>query len=188
MSRQSRSSCNSRGFTLVEALVTTALLAMVLAAVGVLSSRYLSLMRFDAGKERTLSAMQVALDRIRSECREGVQLLQPASSAVVGTIELNRIDAGAGSVRTPWPIPSPLASWDPADPVDLTLVRFEVAGNNLVREATQSSGASETQVLSERVTGLQARLLPDDNLEVTLRIEEEGRFRDLTTEVFLPLR
>lgn len=186
MSRRYRSTCSS-AFTLMEAILTTALLAVVLVTVGSLSSRYANLLLFDSGKERTLNAMQVAVDRIRNEVREGVQLADPTGATPVGAIDFQRLDPDTMSARLPWPLPPP-AGWDPADPADLVRIRYTVVGGDLVRQVTPPSGPTETEVLANGVTGLQAWIMPNQNLGLILRIDEGERFHDLTTEVFLPLR
>jgi type II secretory pathway pseudopilin PulG len=186
MNRPYRSTCNSRAFTLLEAIVATALMAAFLAVVGTLSSRYTNLMLFDSGKERTLNVMQVALDRIRCETRQGVNLIEPAGATVESTVTFDRIDPEAVNSRLPWPLG--VGGWDPADPADLTRVRFHVVGGSLVREATQSDGTTRTEVLARGITGFQASIGTDQNLNVTVRIDEGSRFQDLSTEVFLPLR
>ncbi len=185
MNRPYRSTCNNPAFTLLEAIVATALMAAFLAVVGALSSRYTNLMLFDSGKERTLNVMQVALDRIRCETRQAVNLIEPAGATIESTVTFDRIDPEASS-RLPWPPGS--GGWDPADPADLTRVRFHVVGGSLVREATQSDGTTRTEVLARGITGLQASIGTDQNLNVTVRIDEGSRFQDLSTEVFLPLR
>lgn len=187
MNRPYRSIFSSRAFTLIEAIVATALMAAFLAVVGTLSSRYTNLMLFDSGKERTLNVMQVALDRIRCETRQGVNLIEPAGAALEPTVTFDRIDPEAASARLPWPLPG-AGGWDPADPPDMTRVRFHVVGGSLVREATRSDGTTRTEVLARGITGFQANLGTDQNLNVTVRIDEGGRFQDLSTEVFLPLR
>lgn len=173
-----------RGLTLLETTVTMFLVALVMGLAAAVVAEYSEILRHSSGKERTLGAVQVGLERLRSEAREAFAILEPAMGATSPELRLLKVDPSRQLLRLPSPVPEPAAlSWDPHDPAHVVEVRYFTSQESLVREV---AGLGEHRV-AEGVAGFSCRLLGDGSLRLDLSVTEDKKTRSLTTTVYLPM-
>ncbi|MEW6282840.1 MAG: type II secretion system protein [Candidatus Eremiobacterota bacterium] len=174
-----------RAFSLVEAMASMFLIALVLGLVGSMLGEYARISRFAATREQLGQALQVAMDRILSEVRGARQLLSASPDV---ELRFLTFEPANDAVRLPLPVPTPRpASWDPYPPASQLQVRYYTSQGHLVREATSQSGTSFAGSLCDGVAGLSCQRLPTGNLEITLSVDDRGRIVPRTTRVRCPL-
>lgn len=174
-----------RGLTLLETTVTMFLVALILGLAAALVDEYSDILRHSSGKERTLGAVQVGLERLRSEAREAFEILEPGVGATSAQLRLRTVDPTRQALRLPLPVPEPAAlSWNPHDPAHVVEVRYFTSGQALVR---QVAGSDELRV-ADGVAGFSCRLEAGGSLRLDLSVTEDKRTRSLTTTVYLPMR
>lgn len=111
-----------RGFTLLEGMVTLLLVFILLGAIGQMMTMYSTIARRSSNKDISLYAGQVALDSIRFEVRQAIDISIPDPQTLV----LKRVDPW-NPLRLEDPAPSPPpANWSPHRNADLIEVRFEL--------------------------------------------------------------
>ncbi|MEW6278398.1 MAG: hypothetical protein AB1758_07255 [Candidatus Eremiobacterota bacterium] len=170
-----------RGVTLAEVLLTMFLFILMLGVAGTLVREYSGVLRHSSSKERTLRSALVGLDRIDCELAQAHAVVSPATSTPVSLLEFRKLDPGAARLPAP-PTPVP-AGWAPHDPAYEVTVRYRVLQGTLIREVV---GGGAPMAVVQGPQGLNAVLLPNGNVEVSLSIQEDKLLRTLSTEVFLP--
>ncbi|MEW6278649.1 MAG: type II secretion system protein [Candidatus Eremiobacterota bacterium] len=171
----------SRGFSLVEALVTSCVLMFMLGVAALLVRDYARVLRADERKQSRRNALQ-ALEQASTELRLAVAVSEPLSDGSLSSrVSFQRANSQVSTL--PAVLPSPLpGSWTPSSPASLLTVVYQLQGTQLERRAT-GSGSSETTPLSSEVTGLAARFLPSGTLELEVSIDDNGVVRVLHSQV-----
>lgn len=136
----------SRGFSLVEALVTGLLFLFVVQIVGGLILQYSRASNHLAGRDPALDLLD-ALTRAQGEIESAIQLVNPSSPDTPSdSLEFTRIDATTD--RFPATRPT---GWDVHLPQYLKTVRLYRFNNQLIREVERADGTSTQEVLAEQV-------------------------------------
>ncbi len=162
---------------MLEALVSLALIGLVLAVVAGMMASVSGSWRFSERQDRGYQAAYIALDSIRSEVQAAVELLDPLPGSTAPTSSL-RLQRMAGDYLFPEPpYPSP-PGWD-WSAVALDEVVYRIVGGQMTREVV----AENSRSLVPEAAGFSCRFLADGNLEVALNL---GEGQALTTEVFKP--
>lgn len=165
---------NPRGITLIEVLLTCLLFSVALGLLAGFVGRVSDVMRFSSGKDRTVQAARLALDRMQDELSGALQLLEPAStpSDKLQLVRLNPRVTG----RLPNPLPSTLpASWDPVDPAFLIQVTYALVDDQLQRTVLHNDGSTRAEVLLDQVQGLQTERLTPASVRLTLLVWDSRR-------------
>jgi type II secretory pathway pseudopilin PulG len=139
----------SRGFTLVEAMVTLGLLLVVFGAISELLAGTFNVMRAQSYKNQATQAMQLALTRMCCEVRECCNVTSPTNGNSGGTLTLQIVDPN-------YPSAAPPQNLNPYDTHNIFLVTysFQSATGVLQRSIVSAAGgATTTQDLVEGVTG-----------------------------------
>lgn len=183
----------SRGLSLVETLVTLALVGLLLGLCGTLVAGYFRILKFSAAKDNTWLAAQVGMQRAVGEAREAVAVVNPGAGGTAIEMRLRKLDPAAcgpgGSAWLPVAIPSPPpVSFDPYPPPLLLEVCYRSQGGQLLRESGPAGGAPVSQEsLCEGVTGFRCDALNDGSYALVLSVQEEKLVRTLTSRVLPPV-
>ncbi len=158
-----------RGLTLIEAIVSLALVVVVVGLVGQIMARSSRVTLFLESQDRRLVTARSALESLGRSAREAVRFVRPVpgSTAVEPELVIDRLDPDASFL--PRPLPNPLPSNWSAHP-NAMLVRQEVSlsGESLVLRDPRADGTQQEKVLGDGLTGLGLAFRPDGNLSVTL--------------------
>ena len=127
-----------KALTLLESIITFALLLGIMGSVAGIIKEYINVTRFAAQKDLALQSVEVALDRMSREVSQATKVTSPASAVAVPDLRFERIDP-ASTTRLPDP-PSGLGPWNPAAPADIIRVHYYLLNGNLMREVQLSSG------------------------------------------------
>lgn len=176
-----------RGISLIELMVSMAVMLVVLGVAAGLMREYSSAVRFSSAKAASLAA-QVALQRMVAETREALVMLAPASSASGSELRFEKIDPSAGEWIPPV-VPDPVpVSWDP-QPAGLVMeVRYFVDGRGtLVREVTPPAGPLQAWDLAPEISGLAVNHATSGLVELELSVQEPGRLRVFAAKVARPV-
>lgn len=159
----------SRGFTLLEAVITLMLVSVVFGVAADILGDACRVMSFSRAKSNSTQAVQQGLTRICAEAREAFK--------IDGTgIELALLKVDPTPQRFPSPAPP---NWSPY--THQLRVRYYTSGGQLCRDVDGIK-----QVVADGVTGLRCRTLPGGSLEVSLTLLEDRVVRTLTTQVRTP--
>ena len=163
-----------RGFSLMEALITLALLSIALGAMASLMASMNRLQRSSDEKDQRLVLVMHALEMMRAEVEEAVEIL-PAPS---DRYQFRKIDPTTDTllqsppnaqIRLVYQMDAPgaldrYANWDARRSLDLVTVTYQTVNGNLVRNSDSSA------VLCEGVSGF--RVYRDawnvDHLEISV--------------------
>ena len=187
-----RFNCCLRAFTLVEALVTLALIGIVLLVFGQLVATMSRHSRSLDSKDELTAGTLTALERMRRDVRMGVAWNTPAVSdtGLQTTLEFDIPDYENQAVRLPPYTPGTLATpaWNPLAAGSLIHVRYRVDQTRLLREVLVS-GAFEATPLAYGVAGLSVRRTARAEMTVTLSVGQVPEpVQALVDVVGLPLK
>ena len=172
------------GFTLAEALVSMAILAMLIGLSASIFVGYTRLTRQSSVHERNLILGYATLDRMRSEVASSVYLSEPSSLGPNATIlEFEKIDPSV-LTRLPDPDPPP-SSFEPLNPDHTCSVRYEVVAGKLLRKAWGGSRWTAEETLMTGVAGMTTRFEAPAGLKITLNLREETTTRILTGHAYI---
>ncbi len=169
-----------RGLTLFEMLATLALIFLVLGLAGDLFTEYSRTVSFSEAKEATFAAAQTALDRMRLEYCEAIQMVRPPAGSTANFSELRFFKAHPDdSLRLPAALPLPLpANWTPFP--ERVEVAYRIQADHLLREV-RYAGSQRTQTLARGLNGFSCQNLGEGELLLTLSVIEKFRIRTLQT-------
>lgn len=169
MSRASRlSTGRSRGFTLLEAVITLLLVSVVFGLAADILGDACRVMTFSRAKSNSIQAIQQGLARIAAEAREAFQIDGTGDELV-----LLKVDPSVDRFTGP-------AVWNPY--AAQLRVRYYVAGGQLLREVDGAGG----QLVADGVSGLACAVRPGGSLEVSLSLLEDRVVRTLSLRVRTP--
>ena len=195
-----------RGFSILETLITIAMVALVFGLFMLLLRDSFVISRRMASKDEARRAAQVGLDRVLTEGREAYEWVglaaTPATSSQFEMVKVNASD----SVRLPaappgYPVPQasllPLlalgpwvllsATFDPQQTVHSQQVRYTLQNSSLVREVGPKGGPLGTPMtLANGLTGLSCWSEPGQLLVVVLTYPEGTRIQRLVGKVVCP--
>lgn len=140
------------GFTLLEALVSLALMSILLGVVASLMRDSSILMR--QADHDQLAGIQSALESVARDLRSAYQVNQCDSSAV----EVLKIDAADGA-RLPDPLPTPAGTFSLHGPTASTKVRYYVDVDILRCQLTYSDGSEDDLEAVAGISGFDAQLV-----------------------------
>ena len=166
--------CRSRGFTLLESLITVLLVMLVFGLVADLLLGAFRITRTQREKMEAAEAGQIALQRIICELREACKLETTLPASEVAFYKFN-------AART-------LDARSEADRYKFVLkVRYyRDSQGTLLRDVQENSGAPMTHVVADNIRGLMVEPSTDsDNVIVTLSVDVRGKLRRLSSEVDL---
>ena len=164
------------GLTLIEAMMTMALILVLLGLISGISSGYGNMFRFSASKDQTLQAAQMGLDTIRTELCQATRVLEPPGASPGSWIKFEKVNPGVARL----PLSPQPASWNPTNPAFLVTVEYRVVDETLIRETVQP-GATSRQVIASGVKGLGVQLQSDGSYRISLQVEEQRRPVTLVT-------
>ncbi|MBX3168575.1 MAG: prepilin-type N-terminal cleavage/methylation domain-containing protein [Candidatus Eremiobacteraeota bacterium] len=199
------------GFSLLETLITIALVSLVFGMFMMLLRDSFTITRRMASKDEHRRAAQVALDRMLTEAREADTIQSPAvSDDYTFQLQLSKVHE-QDAVRCPAPLSYPIPDTNPpgaiALPVPSANAAFEPFKNdyrrkvlyhlesdgNLVREAGPFSGSlGDPLVLGTGLTGLRCEwdkdtpLASQELLKITLTYQEGNNPRPIVGLVHCP--
>lgn len=173
------------GFTLAEALVSMAILAILIGLASSIFVGYTRITRQSSTHERNLILGYTALDRMRSEVSSAIYLSEPAASngSVGSVLEFEKIDPSV-LARLPNPEPPP-TTFEPLDPAYTCGVRYEVVAGKLIRKAWGGTRWQSEEVLMSGVLGLTTTFEAPAGLMITLNLQEELTTRLLTGHTYI---
>ncbi|MFN8609354.1 MAG: hypothetical protein U0931_17580 [Vulcanimicrobiota bacterium] len=180
-----------RGTTLVEAMVTLGLTAVVLVLFGeILQLQMRHSRRLDA-RDQAVDAGLAALDRVARECRMAVSWTRPARAdhGPHSGLEMDIPDADQDARRLPRPMPETpqLPLWDPLARGSLLHLRYQLHNQTLLRQAQLEDGQYQSVPICQQVREFRVQRGGGGQLQLTLLVEvEEGR-QHLASLVELPL-
>lgn len=174
----------NRAFTLTEALLSLALVALVTGLFASILHNLTRQARVQASQDELMSAALVALSQIEIEARNADPWINPSihQTGTVSSLEFELPDYSQNVIRLP-EIPSNLPSpmWESRQL--FTRVRYQVNGRNLEREMGGNS-----LVLARFVAGLAVRRVQKKTLQVSISLElPNGRLEQLSSTFYLPL-
>ena len=177
-----------RGFTLLEALCTLALVSLIFITVLSLLQDSVRTARMSQEKDTAMNAVQVGLDRLCCEMREAVQVSAPGVGFTLNQITFQKVDSNNPNrlpPRVPEPVPSP--AWNPFDPQWLLKVHYFVAGGELVREIGPSAGpATHRSAIAENVDSLSVGCFAPGRFTVVLSVRQSNQISTYTHSVNMP--
>lgn len=176
-----------RGFSLLEALVTSFLVLVMLGVIGGVIQGYMRAQAVTEAKDRNWEAVVNSLRSVRNDCQAAVAFLQPLPTdlAVSPRLDLQRFSPAA--TRLPAVLPTPLpASWDPMPATELITIRYEVTPEEVLTR-TLLVPAGESFRLAQETTGFSVQHVDTSLLEVAFSIQDRGRTLALRTRIHLPM-
>lgn len=154
-----------QAFTLVEALITLAMMGIMLMLVNVLIRDLQREGRRSRDLDRRLSAEQ-CIDRIGLALRSSQAVLEPASSSS-SQLRLRSWNPRRNSDRLPLP-PLPEGSpWEPTAANDLLEKRFRIQDGNLLCTQIEGSDSFQLRMLGE-AERFEVEALPDSVYRLTI--------------------
>ncbi|MGE0495761.1 MAG: prepilin-type N-terminal cleavage/methylation domain-containing protein [Vulcanimicrobiota bacterium] len=167
---------NRRGLTLLEALVSLALIFLVLGTVTDLLSQAQRTIKHSDESDRALEAM-AALNRVRHEVDSSIRLIEPDPSGTGTSSRLvfERIRADYEFPSPAYPAPS---GWT-FSAVTTEEVTFAVEGEVLFRQVD----GGEKLAITNQVNGFAAEIRPNGNLHLALNLIGSSPYR---AEVWRP--
>lgn len=171
------------GFSLAESLIALALLALLLGLAASIFIGYSRITRQATPHEQNLVVGNQCLERMRSEVSSSLALLGPLATGLTDS-ELNfeKIDPSVSS-RLPKPA-AITGAFEPLDPNNNCQVRYWVDNNQLKRSAVGTSW-NHTEVLMDRVLGLQVQVQPPAGVSIVLNLQEDRVTRKLSAYGYL---
>jgi hypothetical protein len=172
------------GFTLMEALLSSALFLLVLTCIVQGISQLGQLTRYFEDKTETFAAATTIMNRLCSDAIESSSILTPAPGdpATYSQWVLTKIEPSQWPNFFPSPPP---ANWDPKDPSLREQRSYSLVGDQLQCQI-QFGSNSLTQVVGVGVDGFTVRRIPWLNLELRLGYQVQGRFKTFVRRVQLP--
>lgn len=167
------------GFSLAEALITLAMMSLVMGLVAQLAQDYRRMENHSTGIERSLEGSQLGLTRMSAELQQAVLISSPASSSFVGLLSFEKIDPTLA--RLPADPNGFGGTFDPR--AGRIRIDYRWIGEELVREA-----AGSQLVVATGVRGFSCARLSDQLVEIRLSIEESSRVLPMVSKVYLPIR
>ena len=143
--------------TLLEGIVSLALLSMCLFVVGGLLVDYGRVLRQTGGQEDTAVAC-LAADRVRCDVEQALRIVSVSPGLVLEGLDPGRC------MPTPGPV------WNPTAAGRRTRIDYRLDQARLVRRAVHPDGRQDEQALAERLSDFQVRGLATGWLEVTLTV------------------
>ncbi|MBN9416981.1 MAG: type II secretion system protein [Candidatus Eremiobacteraeota bacterium] len=205
---------HKRAFTLVETLITVALVSLVFGLFMMLLRDSFRLTRRMSSKDEARRATQVALDRMLTEARESARWTAPnrgtnvSEATAIDHLELTKVNANDATrcPLAPDSYPSPQAllpgalgwllqarpayadPWDPQQNAHSQHVLYHLVGADLVREVGPGGGTTlgSPMVLSTGLRGLQCWAEPGDLLVVVLSYPESQVIQRITGRAVCP--
>jgi type II secretory pathway component PulJ len=182
-----RSSCSKRrAFTLAEALLSLALVSLVL---GLLTQIFASITRQDRAlqqREQVINAALTALDRMSRDCRMAVVWAMPdaGDTTLRSVAEFDLPDYEQEALRLPFPpVATPTPSWNPE--ALLLRLRYRVDQQRLWREV-RVAGAFQGISLCRGVSGMSIRRIAREDMLIELSLLVEGKLKTLHNRFRLP--
>ncbi|MFN8613722.1 MAG: type II secretion system protein [Vulcanimicrobiota bacterium] len=176
-----------RAFTLLEALVTLGLVAVVFGALMIMLLQAFRIARKSSDKTVTAEAAELGLERMSSEAREALLILNPVVGATDTQLVFKKVNPDNSVTNrlpnTP-PAPDTTAIWDPFTPTYLLKVRYSLSGEQLMREVGPAVGPSTaTMRLCERTRYLKVIRPESNHLTLELSVQDGQLVTAYTTEV-----
>jgi len=164
----------SRGFTLLESLITVLMVMLVFGLVADLLLGAFRITRTEREKMQAAEAGQVALQRMTCELREACRLetTLPANEVTFYKFNASRTaDARSEANRYQY----------------VLKIRYYLdAQGTLLRDVQENSGAPMTHVVADNIRGILVEPSSESqNVVVTLSVEVRGKLRRLVSEVAL---
>ncbi len=181
-------SCSSKGVSLLEALIATALMLVVLVVSASLIQDYSRALRASRGSDYLLEAALVALSRMGQEATEAVEFIDPppGSLAAASRLTFSRIEPEVARLPDPVPDPPP-PNWDHQEPA-VEIRYFVNANHRLIREVVDGGAVVESCEVAEAVKGLAVTNETDGTLTLEILVDTGRVNRALTSRTYLPLR
>jgi len=156
-----------RGFSLAEALISMAMLAMIMGAAASLFLNYSRITKQSSPKERNLVGGQLALERMRSEVAEALVLREPAVNRPSARLFFDKLDPSRD--RLPVPL-DPTQAFSPQAPT--CQVEYSLVSGQLLRR-TRGSGFQSEELLMDKVVGLATEFVAPAGVNIRLTLQEE---------------
>ncbi|MBX3171824.1 MAG: type II secretion system protein [Candidatus Eremiobacteraeota bacterium] len=177
-----------RAFTFLEALVTLALVAVAFGALMIMLLEAFRIARKSSDKTASAEAAELGLERMASEAREALVILEPAVGAAnIINLRFHKINPDNSLTHrlpdTP-PLPDPAGSWNPFMPAYLLEVHYTVVSESLVREVGPVGGTpSATMTLCDHIRGLKVARPRPAHLTLELSVQDGRTVLAHSTEV-----
>jgi type II secretory pathway component PulJ len=175
--------CRPAGVTLLEALITLALVGLFLVVVSDLTSGLGRAQRLSDDRGKTLQALATVCGRISEDLRAASSVVEPESTSS-SQLVVRRLAApglSSPSARLPFPVPVPTyyVGWNPLDESYLETVTYRVDADLLTRGA----GSDPAEALGP-ASSLLASVRSQHLYEVVLTLHEHTSEQRLKTVVF----
>lgn len=168
-----------RAFTLAEAMISMAMISLILGLAASIFVGYTRIRRQATPHERNLTLGYSALERMRGEFGAAAEVFRPdpSSTALFSTLTLNKLEP-TNLTRLPDP-PDPGAVFEPADPGHYCQVQYSVVGGQLLRNCWAGAFSSQEIVIPENVQGLTTQFISPGGVHIQLNLREETANRVL---------
>lgn len=180
-----------RAFSLMEALVTMALVGLVLALFTSLLKMLTSSSHSMDTRDQLVTGTLAGLERMGRDLKMGVAWTTPAVSdtSLQTTLEFDVPDYENDATRMPAPVPGMAATpaWNPLSPGGLRHIRYRVAQGSLLREV-QVGASYDSVALAGQVVGLSAQRTDQQEISLTLSVQTGQTLQQLNETVRLPLQ
>jgi type II secretory pathway component PulJ len=160
-------------FTLAEALVSMAILALILGLAASVFVGYTRITRHSSQHEQNQVRGYSVLERIEAEVAGCHTLFapNPSGTAVSSSLTFDKVDPDLAT-RLPTP-PDFASAFEPRDPAARVQVSYSVSGQSLHR--TTWGVANSDEVLLENVLGFTSQFDPPNGVKITLNLSEGAR-------------
>ncbi|MCA9793104.1 MAG: prepilin-type N-terminal cleavage/methylation domain-containing protein [Candidatus Eremiobacteraeota bacterium] len=173
----------SRGFSLIEAIISLLLVGVVLAVVAGITGEYARLSRSMGAQDVVVEALTAGSERVRCGFRQAIEVISPAAGSSAASALLTYDQAEMGPPRLAMPPLPPGASWAPYQTAWLSQVSYLADARGLIRRET-ASGLTTEEVVLKGVEGFSCRWQkPDRVLEFQLSVRTNGNLRTLRQTV-----
>jgi Prokaryotic N-terminal methylation motif len=173
-----RNSRKSLGLTLLEVLVTMALLAMAFAMVATLVRNFSSVSAHLDGKEGTQQGSLLLLG-VAAELEEAFEITSPASGTVAPVTEI-QLKKYASTPQRLATATTP-DTWSPGYVIS---VRYYQSGEDLLRETTFPDNEKRVSRMSRRLSGFSATRINDQVIEVRATFRESKKLETVAASAF----
>lgn len=167
-----------RALTLLEVLVTMALLLVALAMIATMVRNFTAVTAHLDGKEGTQQGGMMLLS-IAAELEEATTIGLPAIGTTIPESEI-ALTKFASTSRRLQTATTP-STWSPRFVLS---VRYYQAGENLIREVIYPGGSKSSAIVSNRLNGFSANRLNDRVIEVRATFRESKRLETLTARAY----
>lgn len=176
-----------KAFTLLEALITMALVSTVFGILVVLLKDASKVVSVSNQKDAARTAGQIGLERVCNELWEATAVDSPSTvGSGSSTLTFEKVDPTSTN-RLPTPIPTPPGTFNFADPSFHLTVTYTLTGNRFIRSVGPRGGAPTSHMqVAENVVGFTCTPFGPGQYDVRFTIEVDNSLYSYYSTVSVP--